>query len=318
MRIVVLDGHTLNPGDLSWDPLYKLGETQIYARTSRDQLEGRIKNAEILLTNKVVLDRDTLYGLDKCRYIGVLATGYNVVDLEAATEKEIIVTNVPAYSTHSVAQMVFAHILNLTQHVAQHAESVSFGKWSSSKDFCYWEYPLLELAGMTLGIIGYGKIGGTVATIATAFGMNVLVYTRTPVKDQHPQITFTNSLDDIFSKSDVVTLHCPLTPETRGLVNAERLKMMRPEAFLINTGRGQLIDEIALTVALNKGWIAGAGLDVLSEEPPHAENPLLGAKNCFITPHIAWATRASRQRLMDVVISNIQAFQRGEIQNQVN
>ncbi len=318
MRIVVLDGFTTNPGDLSWDALYKIGECQIYERTPRELVLDRVKSADIVLTNKTILDRDMLYAMDKCKYIGVMATGYNVVNLEAASEKEIIVTNVPAYSTKSVAQMVFAHILNLTQHVAAHSESVTFGKWSSNKDFCYWDYPLIELADRTIGIVGLGRIGKQVAKIANAMDMHILAYTKPTEKDVPDYITITNKLDDVFIKSDFVTLHCPLTKDTENIVNADRLRMMRSTSFLINTSRGPLIDEIALTVALNKGWLAGAGLDVLSEEPPRPENPLFSAPNCYITPHISWATRSARKRLLDTVINNIQSYIKGNVQNQVN
>jgi glycerate dehydrogenase len=316
MKIVVLDGYTLNPGDLSWEELEELGDCEIYDRTAPGDTVSRAAEAEIILTNKVVLSRDVIAKLPKLRYIGVLATGCNVVDTAAAKERGIPVTNVPTYGTASVAQMTFAHILNLTQRVGDHSQSTRGGDWSKSADFCYWNHPLVELDGLTIGIIGFGRIGRAVASIARSFGMKVLAYdAAAPVEsgDAEPA-----EVDDIFRQSDVVTLHCPLTPQTEGLVNAERLSMMKSTAFLINTGRGPLVDEHALADALNSGVITGAGVDVLSKEPPDGANPLLHARDCYVTPHIAWAAEASRQRLMDTAIANIRAFIDGNPQNTVN
>ncbi len=320
MKLVVLDGHSLNPGDLSWEGLAGLGELTVYDRTPPAETVARAAGAEIVLTNKVVLCREIIARLPKLKYIGVLATGYNVVDLEAARERGIPVTNVPAYSTDSVAQMVFAHLLNLTQHVGQHAETVRRGRWTASPDFCYWDYPLVELAGLTMGIIGFGRIGRAVARLAAAFGMSVLAHDEYAQTTAPPGVEFVE-LDEIFRRSDVVTLHCPLTAETEKLVNAERLGLMKRSAFLINTSRGPVLDEQALADALDSGQIAGAGLDVLTTEPPQAENPLLTAdteKNCFITPHIAWATRAARARLLETVVENVRKFLAGHPQNMVN
>ncbi len=318
MNIVVLDGYTLNPGDLSWDELIKLGECKIYDRTSPGEIIDRSGDADIILLNKVKLPRETIEKLPNLKYIGVLATGFNIVDIDAANERKIPVSNVPTYGTLSVAQTTFAHLLNLTHRTAYHAHTVAYGKWSTSKDFCYWDFPLIELAGLTMGIIGYGKIGQAVARIARAFEMDVIFYDITTRSDIPEGIKQINNPDDIFSKSDVVTLHCPLTDETYQIVNSQRLKLMKKSAFLINTSRGPLVDEEALAEALNSGQIAGAGLDVLSEEPPDFDNILLSTQNCFITPHFAWATRGARQRLMETVIANIRSFLQNKPQNIVN
>jgi len=316
MRIVVLDGHTLNPGDLSWAGLYELGQCHIHDRTSSDDIVRRAQEAEVVLTNKTQLSKETIAHLPKLRYIGVLATGYNVVDVKAAHKQNICVTNIPAYGTVSVAQMVFAHLLNLTQHVAEHGQSVQAGDWSRSRDFCYWNFPLVELAGLTMGIIGLGRIGQTTARLALDFGMKVIYFDVE--KSITPQVNAQAvDLDTLFQESDVVSLHCPLNDSNFRLVNEQRLQLMKPTAFLINTSRGPLIDEKALADALNAGKIAGAGLDVLSREPPEAAHPLLKAKNCYITPHIAWATRAARRRLMDIAVANIRAFVNGRPQNVV-
>jgi glycerate dehydrogenase len=314
-RIVVLDGFTMNPGDLSWDTLRTIAECAIHDRTSAGDIAARAQNADIVLTNKCPLRRETLARLPQLRFIGVTATGVNVVDLDAARESGIVVSNVPAYGTASVAQHVFALLLELTQRTGHHAHTVAGGRWSAGPDFCYWDFPLVELSGLTLGIVGYGEIGRAVARIGRAFGMNVLAATRTP-RAGETGVAFAG-MGEIFSRSDVVTLHCPLTPETEGLVNARRLASMKPTAFLINTGRGPLVVEADLAEALNAGRIAGAGLDVLSAEPPPKDNPLLASKNCIITPHIAWATRASRARLMAVVVANVRAFLAGRPQNVV-
>lgn len=316
MKAVVLDGHTLNPGDLSWEPLKALCHCTVHDRTSPADVLARSDGAEILLTNKTLLPAGVLRQLPACRYIGVLATGYNVVDMAAAHDQRIVVTNVPAYGTASVAQMVFAHILNLAQGVGRHAAGVKDGRWSQSTDFCYWDQPLVELEGKTIGIVGFGRIGQATARLAQAFGMKVLAHDSASIRPIEG-VTVCASVDDVFRLSDVVSLHCPLTNETARLVDARRLSLMKPTAVLINTGRGPLVDETALADALNRGVIAGAGLDVLSVEPPSMGNPLLSAKNCHITPHIAWATREARERLMAIVVENIRAFLNGTPRNVV-
>ncbi|HEY7746775.1 MAG TPA: D-2-hydroxyacid dehydrogenase [Desulfuromonadales bacterium] len=321
MKIVVLDGFTLNPGDLSWQALEALGDCTVYERTPKELMLERAAEAEIVLTNKVVLGPEEIARLPQLRYIGVLATGYNVVDVEAARQRNVTVTNVPAYSTASVAQMVFALLLELSQQVGHHAGLVREGRWAASVDFCFWDRPLLELDGLTLGIVGFGAIGRRVARLGRAFGMEVLVHTAHPEKyretEEGRQARFVG-LDKLFRASDAVSLHCPLTEETRALVDTRRLELMKPTAFLLNTGRGPLVDEAALAAALNAGRIAGAGLDVLSVEPPPVSNPLLQAANCCITPHIAWATRAARQRLMATAVGNICAYLTGAPQNVVS
>jgi len=317
VHIVVLDGHTLNPGDLDWGTLQALGSCEIYDRTPPAQVVSRAQGAQIVLTNKTILSGESIEHLPQLRYIGVLATGYNVVDVEAATKQSICVTNVPAYGTPSVAQMVFAHVLNLTQHVAEHAQSVRAGDWSRSEDFCYWDFPLVELAGLTMGIVGFGRIGRETAKLARAFGMKVIYHDVFKGPAPLPEAEAVD-LDTLFGDSDVVSLHCRLTQANRGFVNKQRLEMMKPGAFLINTSRGPLVDESALAEALNAGRIAGAGLDVLCEEPPRADNPLLRARNCYITPHIAWATQSARQRLMGIAVSNVRAFIEGNPQNVVS
>ena len=316
MKIVVLDGYGLNPGDLSWSAWEALGELTVYDRTSPSELLERSVGAEVLITNKTLITAENMDELPSLRYIGVLATGYNVVDIDAAKARGIVVTNIPAYSTASVAQMVFAHVLNITQRVGYYANENTQGRWTNNADFCYWDTNLIELDGKKMGIVGYGNIGKATARIALAFGMEVLAYTSKEQKDL-PQGVRKVTLDELFSESDVVSLHCPLTPDTKELVNAERLKTMKPSAILINTGRGPLVNEQDLANALNEGRIAGAGLDVLSVEPSLADNPLLKAKNCFITPHIAWATKEARTRLMDIAINNLRAYQEGNVINNV-
>ena len=308
MRIVVLDGLPLNPGDLSWAALEGLGECSIFERTGSDEVVERSAGAEILLTNKTTLDRLTISRLDSVKYVGILATGYNTVDVGAATAKGIVVTNVPTYATDSVAQMVFAHILNLASGIAYHAQSVREGRWSSSKDWSYWERELIELSGLTLGVIGYGRIGTAVGLLAQSFGMKVIAFEPDPGRKARDRGISFVPLNDLFRSSDIVSLHCPLTDQTRGLVNEKRLAMMKSSAILVNTSRGQLIDEAALADALNAGVIAGAGLDVLSVEPPASSNILFHARNCVITPHIAWATHAARRRLLDAAVANLEAF----------
>ena len=316
-NIVVLDGYTLNPGDLSWEGLRELGEYTVYDRTSPEQTVKRAQHAEIILTNKTILDSVIIDALPEIQYIGVMATGYNVVDMDAADERHITITNVPAYSTMSVVQMVFAHLLEFTQQVGYHSGTVRSGRWESSVDFCYWDKPLFELNGRTMGIIGYGRIGRNVARVARAFGMNVLVYDVTAFEPEEPGIK-SAELDELFSQSDVISLHCPLTEETREIINAGNLSRMKKSAILINTGRGPLVNDRDLADALNTGKIAGAGLDVLTVEPPQEGNPLFSAKNCHITPHIAWASFDARNRLMDVVVDNIRAFLNNEPKNVVN
>jgi len=317
MKIVVLDGHTLNPGDLSWEGLEALGETTVYDRTPDDQIVARAQGAQVVLVNKVSLSRETLDQLPDLRLIGVLATGYNIVDVEAAAERQIPVCNVPTYGTQSVAQMAFAHIFNLTQHVAHHAETVKAGRWAESDDWCYWDFPLIELMGLTLGVVGFGRIGRQSAIIGKAYGMRVIAHDAY-VEDSGDADIAMVGLETLLRESDVVTLHCPLTPETDKLMNAERLALMKPTAFLVNTSRGPLVDEPALAQALNEGCIAGAGLDVLGVEPALPDNPLLTAKNCYITPHIAWATASARRRLMGTAVENVRAFTQGRLQNVVN
>ena len=317
MHIVVLDGHTLNPGDLSWEALQSLGTCDIFDHDLPPETLKRAPRADVLLINKAVLSRDLILNLPLLKYIGVMATGYNVIDMPAARERGIIVTNVPNYGTKAVAQMTLALLLELTQHVGHHAKTVSGGRWSANPDFCYWDYPLIELDGLTMGIVGLGNIGRAVAGLSAAFGMKVLAHTRTPPRAVTAQVQLVE-LEPLFRQSDVVSLHCPLTPETERLVNATRLGWMKPGAFLLNTSRGPLIDQAALADALNAGRIAGAGLDVLAVEPPPEGNPLLRARNCLVTPHIAWATRAARSRLMTVLTANLKSWMDGRPQNVVS
>ena len=317
MRIVVLDGYTTNPGDLCWDKLKELGECTIYDRTAPGEVLERAAGAEAILTNKVVINSETMTALPDLKYIGVMATGYNVVDINAARERGIIITNIPAYSTPSVGQMVFAHILNISQQVQRHSEEVHKGRWTNNKDFCFWDTPLMELREKKIGLVGLGNTGYTTARVAIGFGMQVYALTSKSHFQLPPEIKKMD-LDQLFSECDIISLHCPLTPETREMVNARRLAMMKPTAILINTGRGPLINEQDLADALNSGKIYAAGVDVLSSEPPRADNPLLTAKNCYITPHIAWASTEARERLMNIAISNLQAYISGTPENVVN
>lgn len=317
MRIVLLDAHTANPGDLSWSPFESLGTVEVFDRTPPDRIIERARDAEALVTNKAPLTRETIAALPRLRYIGVIATGYNVVDVDAAAERGIVVTNVPGYSTPSVAQAVFAMLLDLTTHVAHHAQTVRAGRWTQCPDFCYWDHPIIELQGRTLGLVGFGDIGSAVARIAVAFGMTVLAARRSWAVAAPPGVSAA-SLDEVFGASDVISLHCPLTNDTRQIINAATLAKMRREAFLINTSRGPLIDEPALAAALNGGRLAGAALDVLSVEPPAPDNPLLTAKNCLITPHIAWASRESRGRLIAAAAQNLRRFLDANPMNVVN
>jgi glycerate dehydrogenase len=316
MNLCVLDGFTLNPGDLGWDELQQLGPCEIHDRTPPADIIPRAASAEIILTNKTPLSRETLAGLPKLRYIGVLATGTNVVDLAAARERGIPVTNVPAYSTRSVAQATIALLLELTNRAGHHALRVREGAWSRATDWCFWDFPLVELDGLVLGVVGLGRIGAAVADIAHVLGMNVMAFNPSP--KLAPAFVKFVELETLFRTSDVLSLHCPLTPRTQKLVNAERLAWMKPTAFLLNPSRGPLVDEVALAEALNNGRLAGAALDVLSVEPPPAGNPLLAAKNCVITPHNAWGTRAARLRLLRVAVDNVRAFLAGQPQNVVH
>lgn len=314
MNIVVLDGYGLNPGDLTWDPIKALGHLTVYDRTSDQEIIRRAANADIILTNKTILTAGTLQSLPKLKYIGILSTGYNVVDIEAAKGKGIVVCNIPTYSTDSVAQMTFAHLLNITNQVGHYAEENRNGRWNSSLDFCYWDTPIMELAGKKFGIIGLGHIGEAVARIARAFGMDVYAYTSRTA-DSLPQDIKKVNLEELFRECDIISLHCPLTVQTRQIINSESLSYMKPSAILINTGRGHLVNEQDLAEALNNGNIAAYGADVLCVEPAIPTNPLLTAKNVYLTPHIAWASTEARKRLMDICTENIKAFINGTPQN---
>jgi glycerate dehydrogenase len=315
MKIVILDGHTLNPGDLSWDDLRRLGTCEIYDRTPPEQVVERARDARVVLTNKVPLDRTAIDVLPDLRLIAVTATGYNMVDTAAARARGVPVCNVPEYGTPNVAQAVFALLLELTNRTGHHAQTVREGRWCTSPDFCYWDFPLIELHGLTIGIVGHGRIGRAVARIAGGFGMRILAYRRQRQPEAGVESTDLNAL---FRRSDVVSLHVPLTPENREMVNAARLAEMKATAYLINTARGGLVNEPDLADALNRGRIAGAALDVLTVEPPACDNPLLTAKNCIITPHIAWASPTARKRLLDETVRNVEAFLAGTPRNVVN
>lgn len=324
MKIVVLDGDTLNPGDLSWEQLAKLGELTVHERTSYDASQEQMivksaQDAEVVLSNKTPLSRSIIAQLPKLKYIGVLATGYNVIDTEAAKEQGIIVTNIPGYGTDSVAQMTFALILEITNNVGLHSEAVRRGKWTEQKDWCFWEQPLMELSGKKLGLIGYGSIGQAVAKIANAFGMQVLTYTRTPSRYENQSSSNLQFVDlqQLLETSDIISLHCPLTADNQQMINEQAINSMKDGTIIINTARGQLLDEQAVANALNNGKLRAAGLDVVSVEPIKGNNPLLTAKNCYITPHIAWAPIEARQRLMDIAVDNVRQFLAGNIVNQV-
>lgn len=316
MNIVILDAYTANPGDLSWDELAQLGSLTVYERTAAVDTIDRCREADIVLTNKVCLHREEMAQLSRLKYIGVLATGYNVVDVEAAHERGITVTNIPAYSTDSVAQMVFAHLLTVSNRTEHYAQQLRQGQWSSCPDFCYWDTQLTELSHKTMGIVGLGNIGQRVAHIALAFGMHVIAHTSKP-ESQLPQGVRKATLDALFRDSDVLTLHCPLTPDTHHLVNRKTLATMRSSAILINTGRGPLVDEQAVAEALAASRLAAYCADVLTEEPPRSGSPLLHCPKAYITPHIAWATREARQRLVATAVANVRAFLSGKPQNQV-
>ena len=317
MKIVILDGYTANPGDLSWGSLKEMGEVTVYERTRREEIAGRAADADIVLTNKVVMDREMMALLPRLKYIGVLATGYNVVDIEAARERDIIVTNVPAYSTESVAQTVFAHLLTVTNRTEHYAQQNRQGRWAENRDFCYWDTELTELAGKTMGIVGLGHIGSRVAEIALAFGMQVKAMTSKKAEELPAGIQKAE-LQSLLASSDVVSLHCPLTEGTKHLIHRETLRLMKPSAILINTGRGPLVDDEALAEALNEGRLRAYCADVVTEEPPKADHPLLHAPNAFITPHIAWATVEARKRLLQTAIGNVEAFVNGHPVNVVS
>lgn len=313
IRIVVLDGHTLNPGDLSWEPLEALGELTVHPRTAPGETVERCQGAQAVLTNKVPLGPAEFGRLPELRYVGVLATGYNIVDVAGAERRGITVTNVPEYGTRSVAQFAFALILELAHRVGRHSDLARGGSWSVSADFCFWEGELVELEGLTLGLVGYGRIGRATAALGRAFGMRVLAHDPSVGEADVPMVP----LERLLSESDVVSLHCPLTASNRGMIDRAALERMKPTAWLINTARGPLVNEADLAEALRNGTISGAAVDVLSAEPPSPDNPLLTAPNCIVTPHIAWATRAARARLMTTVADNLRAFLQGRPQNVV-
>ncbi|NLA76473.1 MAG: D-2-hydroxyacid dehydrogenase [Clostridiales bacterium] len=316
-KAVILDGYAENPGDLSWSALEELCETTVYSRTPPDLVLERAQGADIIVTNKTPLTRQVLEKLPDLKFIALLSTGYNIADCAYARERGIPVSNIPAYSTNAVAQLVFAFILEFCNRVALHDASVKSGDWCKCLDFCYWKAPLTELGGKTLGIIGFGKIGRAVSRIALAMNMKVLCYAPSGTKPDAPGVEFAGR-DTVISNSDFITLHCPLTEETTGMINRDFISKMKPEAYLINTSRGPVVNEAALADALNTGRIAGAAADVLSTEPPTLDNPMLTAKNCLLTPHIAWAGYETRARLMDIFISNVKAFVDGAPQNVVN
>ncbi len=318
MKIVILDGFIANPGDLSWDELRKLGKLEVYDRTAPEELLTRAEGAEVLLTNKVIIDAEAMSALPCLRYIGVTATGYNVVDIAEAHQRNIVVTNIPAYSTMSVAQMVMAHLLNITNQVALHSNAVKQGEWEQSPDFSFSKSPIIELDGLTMGIIGLGNIGSATARMAQSMGMKVIaISSKTKEVLQQIGVQKAENYEQLFSEADVISLHCPLTSDTHHLVNQERLSLMKSTAILINTGRGPLLDEVAVAEALSTKKLYAVGIDVLSEEPPIKGSPLISAPRCYITPHIAWASKAARRRLIDIAISNVRAFVCGEPQNQV-
>lgn len=318
MKIVILDGFTANPGDLSWDELRKFGKLEVYDRTAPEELLTRAEGAEVLLTNKVIIDAKAMSALPCLRYIGVTATGYNVVDIAEAHQRNIVVTNIPAYSTMSVAQMVMAHLLNITNQVALHSNAVKQGEWEQSPDFSFSKSPIIELDGLTMGIIGLGNIGSATARMAQSMGMKVIaISSKTKEVLQQIGVQKAENYEQLFSEADVISLHCPLTCDTHHLVNQERISLMKSTAILINTGRGPLLDEMAVAEALSTKKLYAVGIDVLSEEPPIKGSPLISAPRCYITPHIAWASKAARRRLIDIAISNVRAFVCGEPQNQV-
>lgn len=318
MKIVILDGYTENPGDLSWEGFESLGALKVYDRTPVELVQERIGEAQIVLTNKTPITEETMKGCPNLKYIGVLATGYNVVEVAKARERGITVTNIPSYGTEAVSQFVFALLLEICHHVGHHSQEVFKGRWQSSADWCFWDYPLVELSGKTMGIIGYGRIGKTTAKIAQAFGMKVLVHTRTPEKSMENESLKFTDLDELYAKSHVIVLHCPLTPETEHMINRDSIRKMRDGVILINNSRGALMVEEDLYEALESGKIFGAGVDVASEEPIKEDNPLLKARNLFITPHISWAPKETRARLMEIAVLNLRSYLEGNPMNMVS
>lgn len=317
-KIVAVDGFTLNPGDISWEGMEKLGDFTVYDRTTPEELDERVGDAHILLNNKMTLSRSFFASHPALEYVGILATGYNVVDMEAAKDHGVTVTNIPGYGSEAVAQHAIAFLLEITNRVGEHSDSVHAGDWNQAPDWCYWKHPLMCLAGKTMGIIGYGRIGTHTAKIAQALGMHVLVSTRTPKKELETETLQFTDQDTLFASADVIVLHCPLTPENTGMINKENIEKMKKGVIIINPSRGALIDEHDLAEALQSGHVYAAGLDVLTEEPPTEDNPLIGVENCFITPHIAWAAKESRVRLMDLAVENLEAYLRGEPVNVVS
>ncbi|MDR0312340.1 MAG: D-2-hydroxyacid dehydrogenase [Treponema sp.] len=317
MKIVILDGYTQNPGDLSWAGFEALGEINVYDRTPADKIIGRIGAAEVVLTNKTPFSKETFDACPNIKYIGVLATGYNVVDLVAAKQKGIVVTNIPAYGTDAVGQFAIALLLEICHHIGHHNEAVHTGRWENNEDWCFWDYPLIELAAKTMGIIGFGRIGQSVGRIAKALGMRVIAFDENP-NDSGKAIAEYVTLDEVLAQSDVISLHCPLFPSTQGIINKDRIAKMKDGVIIINNSRGPLIVEQDLADALNSGKVYAAGVDVVSSEPIKGDNPLLTAKNCIITPHISWAPKESRQRLMDIAVNNLKQFINGSPVNVVN
>ena len=318
MKIVVLDGYTLNPGDITWEGLEALGDVTVYDRTKPEDILTRIGDAEVVYTNKTPVSRETLDASGNIRFIGVLATGYNIVDIEAAKEKEIMVANIPTYGTAAVSQFAIALLLELCHHIGAHSDAVKDGEWTSNPDWCFWKYPLVELAGKTMGIIGFGRIGQDTGKIAQALGMQVLAYDEYPRPELETDTCHYADLDTLLAKSDVISLHCPLFPSTEGIINKETIAKMKTGVMIINDSRGPLIVEEDLRDALNSGKVGGAAVDVVSTEPIQMDNPLLQAKNVIITPHIAWAPKESRQRLMDIAVNNLKYYLEGKPQNIVN
>lgn len=318
MKIVILDGYTENPGDLSWDGFRRFGEVTVYDRTPAEQTVERIGDADIVYTNKTSITKEVLEQCPGIRYIGTLATGYNVVDVETAAKRGIPVCNVPGYGTAAVAQFTIGLLLELCHRIGAHSDSVKAGQWSACPDFCYWNFPQMELAGKTMGIVGFGSIGREVGRLAQAFGMEVLAYSRTKRPELETEHCRFVTLEELFERSDVISLHCPLFPETEGMINRSAIEKMKDGVLLLNTARGQLIVEEDLRAALDRGKVGGAALDVVAKEPISPDNPLLGAENIILTPHIAWAPKESRQRLMDIAVGNLKAFVDGKAVNVVN
>lgn len=318
MKIVVLDGYTLNPGDISWEGMEALGEVTVYDRTKEDEIVERIGDADVVYTNKTPITKETLDACPNVKFIGVLATGYNIVDIDAAKEKGIPVSNIPTYGTAAVSQFAIALLLELCHHIGEHSQAVKAGDWSSNPDWCFWNYPLVELAGKTMGIIGFGRIGQDTGKIAQALGMKVLAYDAFQKPELESETCKYADLDTLFAESDVISLHCPLFPSTQGIINKENIAKMKDGVMIINDSRGPLIVEEDLRDALNSGKVAGAAVDVVSTEPIQMDNPLLDAKNCIITPHIAWAPKESRQRLMNIAVDNLKCYAEGKPQNVVN